>query len=190
MNIYNILAVSLAFLIYIYMIRLFRKGDIEQNLATWLSWVLLDVVAGLSLYVQGGNWPLLVAYVVGGITIVLCIVKSAKFDWGNVEKICFALVIICIVLWKLFGPQYATVVSTIGVAIAFLPQAKDVFLRPEKNPVEIFTGFTVVNALATVAGKSWTIEERLYPAVCTSLCIVLVVLCFKKYFPIGRPRGA
>ena len=78
MNVYNIAAVSLAVIVYIYLARQIRSGSAEQNLATWSSWVLLDVVAGVSLFVQDGNWYLLAFYVVGGAMIVLCIINPSR----------------------------------------------------------------------------------------------------------------
>jgi hypothetical protein len=189
-DIYNTLGIILAFFIYVYLVREIRKGSTEQNLATWTSWGLLDIVAGISLYVQGGNWYLLTIYIAGSIVISLCILQSAKFQWGAVEKICLALVIVSILLWTQAGPWYATIISTAGIAIATYPQLKDAILNPQTSPIEVYIGFTIVNALATAGGKAWTIEERLYPAVCTILCCLIVLFSLRKYSVKEEPRGA
>jgi Zn-dependent protease with chaperone function len=186
-NIYNIMSLSLAAILYVYLARQIRKGTAEQNLATWLSWGLLDTVAGVSLFAQHGNWYLLSVYVASCIMIICCIIGSAKFTWGKVETICFLLVVVSIVIWTQSGAWYATIISTFGVAVATYPQIKDAVLRPKTAPAEVYLGFVAVNALATLAGKGWTIEERLYPAVCTVLCILIVGPASRKYFTRPRP---
>lgn len=186
MNVYNILAVSLVVIIYVYLVQQIRTGTARQNLATWTSWVLLDIVAGTSLYVQGGNWYLIAIYVVGGSIIVATIIQSSLFELGWVEIVCFILVVVCIVMWKLSGPQYATVISTIGVAIATYPQIKDAYYNPTEVPLAVYVGFTLANILATIAGKGWTIDERFYPATCSMLCVVIVILTMRRY---QKPRG-
>ncbi len=181
MNIYNAMSLSLAVILCIYLAYQIRKGSAEQNLATWISYVLLDGVAGLSLFAQHGNWYLLSVYVVGNMIIVFCIIGSAKFTWGWVETICFLLVIVSIVVWKLSGPMYATIISTIGMSIATYPQIKDAVLKPKTAPAEVYFGYIFVNGLATAAGKSWTVDERLYPGVCTVLCVLIVIFASRKY---------
>lgn len=191
MDIYNVLGVTLAFLLYIYLFQQIRKGGVEQNLATWVSWGLLDIVAGVSLYVQGGNWYLLAIYVAGSIVISTCIFRYTPFALGWIETVCFLLVVASIVFWvRSNNPSYATVISTIGVAVATLPQLKDAIINPATSSPGVYVGFTVVNVLATVGGKTWTIEERLYPGVCTVLCVFIVLFSLRKYSVVEKPRGA
>ena len=189
MNIYNIASVTFASFIYIYLARQISKGKAEQNLATWLSWGLLDLVAGISLFAQDGNWYLPTFYVAGCTLILYCIIGSAKFKWGRVETICFLLVIVSVFMWTRSGPWYATVISTVGVVIASYPQLKDAVFTPSTSPAEVFVGFAVANALSTAGGKAWIVEERLYPGVNTILCVLIVVFSLRKYFFVERPRG-
>lgn len=191
MDIYNTLGVTLASFLYICLFRQIREGSTEQNLATWVSWGLLDIVAGVSLYVQGGNWYLLAIYVGGSIVISARIFSCAKFTLGWIEAICFLLVVASIVFWiKSNDPSYATIISTVGVAVATLPQLKDTIVKPATSSPEIYSGFTIVNVLATIGGKAWTIEERLYPGVCTVFCLCIVLFSLRKYSVAERPRGA
>jgi len=189
LNIYNTLSIILAAFIYLHLARQIRKGSAEQNLATWISWALLDVVAGVSLFVQGGNWYLLTIYVAGCTLITCCIIGSAKFTWKAVETICFLLVIASIVVWTQTSARYATIISTAGVVIATYPQLKDALTKPSTIPIDVFVGFIVVNGLAIVGGKAWTIEDRFYPTVCMVLCVLIVGFSLRKYF-VKKPAGA
>jgi hypothetical protein len=182
-GVYNLWALAIAIVIYAYIV---LTGATGQNLATWISWAMLDTVATFSLYAKHGNWYLVALYVCGSSFVSHSIWKSATFKWGTTEKICVVMVIVCIVAWKIAGPDYATVGAVIGVSIATWPQIKDSILNPSLESIKIYGGFTIVNILATVAGKAWTIEERLYPATCTVLCALIVIACSRIYF---KPRG-
>jgi hypothetical protein len=74
----------------------------------------------------------------------------------------------------------ATVLSTTGVFLGGLPQVRDSFMDPEKSPMMLFVGFTVANILSTMGGSSWTVEERLYPAAASVLCILVVLASLRQ----------
>jgi hypothetical protein len=189
MNIYVKLSVGLACFIYAYLAYQIRKGAAKQNIATWVSFALLDIVAGISLHNQHGNWHLFLIYTMGSSTIVLCIFGSAKVTWNWVEKTCVGLVVAAIAIWILLGAQYATVLSTIGMAIAAYPQFKDAIQDVSTAPLGVYLGFMIVNGLATAGGKNWSIDERFCPGVCTVLCIMLVCITSRKLF-LASPRSA
>lgn len=190
MNIYNLLSVSLAVVIYRHLAREMRSGTAEQNLATWISWLLLDFVIGISLFVQHGNWYLLAVYVGGSIFISYHIIRSAKFEWGIIENICFLFFLTSIVLWYFSSPWYATLISTIGIAIATIPQIIDAATKPTTAPTKTYVGFVIVNGLSTAGGKAWTMEERFYPTVCIILCLLIVGFSLRKYFVGERAHNA
>ena len=185
---YNTSSIILACCMYVYLIRGLRTGDTEQNLATWSSYALLDIVAGISLYVQGGNWYLLLVYIIGS-TLVSCYnFGSAQFKIGKTEIVCFILVVVSIIMWYRSGPWYATIISVVGVLIATYPQIEDTIMMPVRPPIEVYLGFGVVNLLNTLGGKAWTVEERLYPAACVGMNLVLIGCCLWNFYK--RPRGA
>jgi hypothetical protein len=166
----------LALFLYVPLAWQIIKGVAKQNLATWILWGLLDLVVGVSLYVQGGNWYLLGAYVSGCILTVACLLYSGERRWTWFETTIFVMVIICLVGWYYSGSRTATILSTSGVALATLPLWKDAYLKPDMVPLGIYVGFSVANTLATIGGAAWTVEERLYPATCVVLTIVIVML--------------
>jgi hypothetical protein len=42
--------------------------------------------------------------------------------------------------------------------------------------VKIYLGYTLANALSTLGGKAWVVEERLYPTACVALCATVVIV--------------
>ncbi len=92
------------------------------------------------------------------------------------------LVVTCLVVWIISGPTVATVAGTTAVAIACIPQFIDTYREPWKSPLLSWSGFMIANALVTAGGAEWSIEERLYPAVCTLLTTAVVLLTVRRYW--------
>ncbi len=170
-----------ALLLYIPLCLQLYRSILRQNIATWILWVILDVIATLSIWWQGGNYFLVAMYVIGGSVTVCFIFKSRLFSWTWLESLVTTLVIASIVLWLLSGARLAIVMSTLGVVIAGIPQLVDSWRNPWGNSVAIYLGFTVVNFLAVIAGKDWTIEERFYPTSCSLLCFCITFATARKY---------
>jgi hypothetical protein len=181
MNWYVKLSVILALALYLPLSWQILKKEVEQNMLTFLLWGTLDAVAALSIIRQGGNWYLPAAYVGGCIIVVSSlIVANVPMRWTRFETAIAMLFGICLVGWVVSGPRMATILSTSGVLIATGPQLRDTYKDPSKQPVMIYLGFTVANILSTLGGSSWSIEERLYPAACTVLCLVVAMLAMRK----------
>lgn len=170
----NWAAVILASVLYAIMNRGLLKGDVRQNLLTFILWCILDLVAGVSLYFSGGNYVLASFYVLGCLSVIACILTSGNWEleWSLNNKIVLAISAISIVGFLVSGPVFAAVWATVGVLVAGWPQIKDGWRSPQNQPVEIYFGFVAVNAFATIAGKNWSLPERLYPASCIALCFV------------------
>ncbi len=180
MNVYQWASVILALCLYIPLDRQILRGEITQNLATFILWGSLDAVAGASIYVQGGgNYQLPFAYVLGCSTVLVSILRSRNYSWTKVEtRVSLAVVALSIGWWIMVYVEHnawlATILSTLAVVAAGLPQLRDSWRDPSKSPLEIYIGYVVVNALSTIGGKGWSVEERFYPGFCLLLCATIV----------------
>ena len=181
MNILAIVAAVLALSMYVPLCIQLWTGKISQNLATFILWGLLDGIAAGSIYLQGGNYLLPAFYVLGCIAVIASIIKARCVRWTRIETVTAIMVLVCIVVWYFVGNMWATIVSTLAVATAGIPQLIDTWRRPEESAPFTYVGFTVANLLTVVAGKDWSIAERFYPGVCTILTLAFVVLAFRKF---------
>lgn len=182
MNLYTKLSVIIALLLYLPLIYKIMRRQVEQNIATFILWGMLDSVAAFSIFVQGGNWYLPGAYVIGAFSVSTALIYAKTYKWTNFETFISILVIVCVVGWAMSGPRLATILSTTAVVIAGVPQFIDALRRPHQQPLLEYVGFTFANVLSIIGGKSWTIEERLYPTACTILCGSIAIASSKKYF--------
>ena len=181
MNIYQKVSVVLALSLYLPLGYQILTGKVTQNLATWILWILLDVIAAGSMFVQDGNFELPTAYVVGGTCIIVCIAKMKTMKWTMYETKVSCMVVACMIGWGLSGPWLATILSSSAMALATIPQLKDCWRQPDQTPTLVYVGYTVANLASTIGGKSWTVEERFYPIVCMIICMLMVTLSLQIF---------
>src|SRR3989344_1859430 len=123
-----------------------------------------------------GNFWLSLMYTLGGTITVLCISRSGNFRWEWFDTLVAALVVLCIIIWAIVGPWYATIVSSRALLIAGLPQLKESVEEPWETPVPVYIGYTVANILSILGGKEWTVEERCYPVCAGIYCLAISIL--------------
>jgi hypothetical protein len=158
------------------------KGQIKQNVATWILWISLDVIALVSIILQKGNYILLIFYCTCGTIVILCLLYKRLFKWTKFETFISVLVCICLIVWYVSGPKGATIASTIAVCISGLPQIRDSWLVPNSRTGWIYVGFIIANGLFFLGGKAWTIEDRFYPGMMAIMCFVVAIACFRDKF--------
>jgi hypothetical protein len=177
-----LIAGILGILFYLPAIAQLWRRRLTLNGATYLLWGLLDVIAGASILMKhGSNWllPLVYAFMCF-IILGVVLIRLGRFAWTTVETITTLAVLIAIIVWANVGPVWATVVSTLGVAIASIPQGWDMWRKPQETTIWVWAAFAMVNGLSTIAGKDWSITERFYPGVCLLATVALLLLSVRK----------
>jgi hypothetical protein len=159
------------------------KGIIRQSAATFLLWALLDTIALVSVILQKGNYILLVFFTMSGFMTFGCLLYKRLFIWTSFETKVAALVAVCLVVWAMSGPMWATVASTIAVFISGFPQMRDSWRHPDLKTGLIYVGFTAVNLSSFFAGKDWSIKERFYYGVCSVLVIIIALVSLLRKKP-------
>lgn len=190
MNAYAILGATIAALVYIPLTIQVWRGTLVQNFATYFLWALLDVVAAGSIMLKGGNFLLPAVYVLCCAGVLVGILRTGTFKWTWLEWMISALVLICMIVWAFVGNREATIVSTVAVAFAGVPQLVDFWKKPREAPLLTYLGFTVANGISILAGNDWSIEERFYPTVCTILTIFFVAIAARRWLPQARQQLA
>lgn len=156
------------------------RNPVEHNVATWILWVALDTIVLISVILQKGNHLLLVLYCIGGTTVVVCLLYRKLFKWTRFESFVLILVILCLMIWSMSGPRWATIASTIAVWISGCPQIRDSWRKPDRMVGLIYMGYTIASGLSFLGGKSWSIEERFYPGMMTTLCGAIAIAAMRE----------
>ncbi|MEK7511191.1 MAG: hypothetical protein AAB582_03070 [Patescibacteria group bacterium] len=165
--------------------------SVEQNLATFALWGVLDGMAAYSTFTAGGNYLLPTLYTLGSVAVITCIVlRSRKIKWSWVETFCSFMVVVCVVTWMNWehqqlvsipysAEQMVIILSTMALAIATLPVLTDAITKPATSAPLIYLGYTAANAISMMAGSSWAIEERFYAGTST-IATALVFLAASR----------
>ena len=177
----NFIAAALAMMIYITIaIKMLRGNMMGLNLATYALWCILDLIAAASLYSKGGEWVLPAAYAAGCVIVMVPLIISRSFSWTKLDTTITVMVFASVGVWVYLGPTAATIVSTMSVVIACIPQAWDVYRKPEHAVIWIYAGYTITNGLSALGAKEWSVGEMFYPGCCTIATIVILLLSLRK----------
>lgn len=177
---YKWFAFGLTMIIYSFTLSGIWKDKIAQSFASWLLWVALDTIALGSLIVQHGNWFILACYCTGGSAVVISLICKHQYGWTIEETKVLILVFVCMVIWAMSGPVWATISSTVAVIIAGKPQLEDAWKKPDPQLGVIFMGWTTVNILYVLTGSEWSIKERFYPGMMVPLCLAIAAGSLQK----------
>jgi hypothetical protein len=172
----------LALLLFIPLIRSINQEGAEgQSCATWFLWGLLDTVLTISVIDQRGNFYLPLGFAIGDTLLVILLLIKGKFRWGFFETVILAMVLGCLVGWKLAGPKIATISSTLGVCVAGIPGFIEMLKHPQRKVGNVWGAYVLANLLAFFGGSTMTIEERFAPGI--------FALCSLVMFAASRVRS-
>lgn len=164
----------------ILIVALFRTKQTEQSFAAFFLWALLDLIATITTMIQGGNYWLALANVIGSTAIFTILIIRKQVSWSWVETMTALLVVICLVVWYTSGERAGIIASSLAVVIASIPQMVDTYRKPESTPTLSYVVFTIGNVISLIGGRAWTIEERFYPACSIFLCVVIVAFSLRR----------
>ena len=174
------LAGAIGLVAYIVIIVGIFKANVKQSFAAFMLWAMLDSIATVTSVIEQGNYWLPFSNALGSTTIAILLAIRKQISWSRIETLTLILVILCLIVWFVAGEQAGIIVSSLAVVIASIPQMKETYAKPEATPVNAYIIFLLGNFVAFFAGKSWSIEERFYPACSVFLCVVIVVLALRN----------
>lgn len=164
----------------IFGIILLKTGK-SQNVATWVMWLLLDIVIAGSMLSAGNKEAWLpIGFVIGAFFVTAVLISKGNWKWGFVEITCAIGSAIAMILWYFSSPGGSVIVSCLAMWIASVPLIRDTWKSPDPS-LWWFWGTAAISALVTVVvAKSWNIEDRFFPA---SACIfnsLMTILVLRK----------
>ena len=160
-----------------------KEGAEGQSCATWFLWGLLDTMLTISVIEQRGNFLLPLGFAIGDILVVILLLMKGRVSWGRFETGILAMVIGCIVGWKLAGPKIATISATMGICVAGVPGLLAMLKHPQRKIGNVWAGYILANALSFFGGTAMTIEERFAPGV-FALCALVMFAASRVKKPV------
>ena len=179
-NYWQWLGVGIAILLYWKLINDILRGAVQQSLATWGLWGLLDAITLLSIVLQDGNWVVLSFYVLGSFVISGVLLYKWQFEWTWLETLILSLVAGCLIIWYWQGAWFTTIAGTTSMSIATVPQIKNSWDNPNRKTLIIWIGFIIVNLFYFLQGTGWEVKEVLFPIASIGLCLILIFANLRK----------
>ena len=176
----QVLAGILGFCAYVPLIVGILRNTAQQSFAAFFLWALLDAIATVTTFLQGGNYWLPFSNVVGSSTLALVLVVKRQVAWSWIENMTALLVLICLGVWYTVGEQLGIVASSLAVVMASIPQMAETYRAPQSTPVVPYFIFLGANILSFIAGRAWTIEERFYAGCSILLCVAIILLALRR----------
>jgi hypothetical protein len=154
-------------------VEIIKDGGAGQSFATWILWAALDTILTVSLFQQHGNYLLPLGFAVGSATLTSLLLFKGRFAWGHMESVILALVLGCLIGWKLGGAKTATVAATLGICLAGIPGLVELWRNPQRKVGNIWGWYVLANGLAFLGGTAMTLEERFAPGVFAAYSLLL-----------------
>lgn len=156
------------------------KTSTKQSFAAFLLWAMLDIIATITTIIEGGNYWLALSNAIGSSVITIILIFKKQVSWTWIETMTAGLVVACLIVWYTTGERAGIIASSLAVVIASIPQMVETFKKPANTPTSSYAIFLLANIVSLLGGRSWTIEERFYPACSIFLCLLIVVLSLRK----------
>jgi hypothetical protein len=170
-NYISLLGGIIILLAHLPLFRSIVRKEIHLNIATWLSWVLLDTTTLVVSLVADANFPALVfAFTICAWGVLILILKSGVWKWGPIETASLLLVLVSLFVWLTAGPAPALIALVIGTyGAAGLPTLYDAYKNPERRQALPWYFFALGGALNVVGAVyvvgTWKIIDSLFPTV-------------------------
>ncbi len=158
-----------------------KQEDKSQVAFTWTLYVILDAVTMFSTKGENGWYIMQFGYAIGSFVMATILIYQKRFVWGWLETIISLLILICLVLWQIYGSYWAvrsSILSEAGVGIYLI-------IKTYKNPVVKYNligyiGFLMTSIIAMFAAKDWSVEQMGFPFCETVLNVIIVIPLIKK----------
>lgn len=152
---------------YIDFVRGTLRGPIEPNRATWLVWLVQDVLMAASALVVGIGPAAVMPVVWGlgaGIMFFLSFTHGTRAPITPMEKTCVALSGFGILLWATTGSPILALVASVGSAcIGGIPTLVKAWVRPKTEPMNGWLLMFVATIFSSLAIQRWTFESGFLP---------------------------
>jgi hypothetical protein len=171
----------LALLLFIPMIASILKEGVEgQSCAMWALWGVLDTILTISLAKSGGNYWLPLGFTIGDVALVILLMSKWKLKWSWFETVILAMVVACMIAWKMGGPVTAAISSTLAICVAAIPGFVAMLKNPQPKVGNVWAAYVVANGLSFFGGTAMIIKERFAPGA--------FALCSLAMFAASRAR--
>ena len=144
------------------------KGVIKQSFASWLLWLILDVIVLIGLIVKNGSYLVYLVFTIGTFVVTLFLFLKRNFKWGKFDSFIAILVFICMIVYFSASSYLTIIIGTIALALAGIPQFIDILKDPRSTSTIAYLLFSTSGTLSLFETSAWTVQDKL-PQLCSAV---------------------
>jgi hypothetical protein len=154
---------------YIPFIRGTIRGWVVPNRASWIVWLVQDVLMAASA-IMAGVGPAAVMPVIWGLgaamVLILSLTKGTRSAFTGLEKACLVLSGLGILLWATTGsPRLALVASVSAACIGGVPTVVKAWVKPWTETMSGWLLMILGTVFSSLAIQRWTFDSGFLPIV-------------------------
>ena len=154
------------------------KEGAGQSFASYMLWLVLDIIMLLGVLKGHANPVLYFTYSVGTAFVVVWLAIQKKYSWSSIETMTLILVAICVYVYFSSDARHSIVASCVSIDIAGVPLMIKIYREPNKVPIKSFILFVFGSLVLVSSAPSCDIEHLFSPlnSMCINLSFLLIVL--------------
>ncbi len=181
-NTYKILSGIVGLLGFVFLIFSLLQGNSGVSFATFIFWTLIAGINAYATFKEHGNFILSLTLAFGNFLTALVLLMKGNVSWGNLEWFAAILLVACLFAWRASTLYTTIIVSTIAITIGGIPQLFLAWNEPAKISIEAWSIFCISSFFGVLAGKNWSMKERLYPIARFFFYGLIVFFALKRFF--------
>lgn len=151
---------SFASLIW-YGIKVWLGKATPTSIASWVMWVILDVVILGSTLATGKPFALALSYVAGAAFVLVVHLKKGTWTWTYVETISAVGATVSTILWQTLSPEAGVIAGVVAMTAAGMPMLLFFYRHPDRQAFWVFMNVTIACTMTLIATWPWTIGGSL-----------------------------
>ncbi len=138
-------------------LRIWNSRIKPQSPASWLMWLVLElVILGSTIAAHKPIW-LILSYVIGAVIVTFVLFRRGTWEWSWRESACAVLALVATYLWQNLGATVGILAGILAMTAAGIPLFLDMIFRPIRNTWSMWA-WTAVACVFTLIGSDGTFE--------------------------------
>ncbi len=184
-KIFGLIAGILSILAYIPYISSILKGSTKPNRASWLIWLVMNIIILASYHSSGAESTIfvLVSYSIGTIIVALLSLKYGEGGWTSFDRTCLIISAVGLLLWFIFNSPLPALLINIAVDMTgALPTIRKVYCNPQIESKSAWLLFFAGSIANLVAIDKFEFAIVVYPVAMFLIIGAVFFLVFRTYF--------
>ncbi|MBI2474271.1 MAG: hypothetical protein HYV68_01080 [Candidatus Taylorbacteria bacterium] len=160
-------------------------GTTRPNIVTSSVWTLLQGIVVAAQWSAGASWSIILPAVLcfnTAFVTVLCLRGYGYKNYGLIDKLCFVLALLAIVLWQITAnPLVGLLLAIVADLLATVPTIVKTYKEPRSESLPAWLMSIVASVLALISTTRLDVANVAYPIYFIGVDITITFLALRRY---------